>query len=181
MRILKYILATIALFAGAAVVAPPASAAQGYAAEFNMSFYGEGWPCSGATCTNSGPYSWAKSNFTGISGGPSWADPSNAAAVSITYSSTNCTADDWTVTIDSTFTSDGGSNPGTLYMSLHRNGTVFTGTAYFASNSGNGSGNYSMTGTVVPTLDTTTVNACIGGAKALESFSWEGAMESTTL
>ena len=181
MRVLKYVLAVFAVFAGAVVVAPPASAAQAYAAQFSMSFYGENWPCSGATCTNSWSYSWARSNFTGITGGPSWDDTFNGATVSITYSSTNCTADDWNVTIDSTNTSGGGSNPGVLSMSLHRNGTVFTGTAYFSSHSGTGTGNYSMAGTVTPALDTQTVNACLGGPKAITSFNWNGVMASASV
>jgi len=178
MRVLKYLLATIAMVAGAAVVAPPASAAQAYGAEFNMFFYGEDWPCN-SYCVNP-DYSWAQSNFTGIAGGPSWDDSFNGASVSISYTSVNCTADDWTVRIDSTFTSGGGSNPGVLGMSLHRTGTVFTGTATFISNSGVGSGSYSMTGTVTPDFNTDSVNACLGGPKALTGFGWNGVMVSAS-
>lgn len=180
MRILKYLLATIAMVAGAAVVAPPASAAQAYGAEFYMFFYGENWPCN-SYCANSSSYSWAQSGFTGIAGGPSWDDSFNGASVGIAYSSTNCTTDDWYVSIDSTYTSGGGSNTGVLTMSLHRVGTVFTGNAQFTSNYGIGdSYNYTMTGTVTPSLSTDTVNACLGGPKALTGFNWQGVMTSFT-
>jgi hypothetical protein len=176
MRLLKSVLVTIALLAGAAIVAPPASAAEAYGAGFTMFFYGENWPCN-STCTNTWDYSWAKSNFIGVSGGPSWSDSFNFATVSITYTSVNCTTDDWDVTIDSHGASEGGSNLGVLYMSLHRVGTVFTGSAYFASDWGVGDGYYSMAGTVTPGTGVDTVNACLGGPKALNSFSWDGAME----
>lgn len=180
MRILKYLVATVALFAGAGILAPPANAAQAYGAGFTMLFYGENWPCN-TSCTNTWDYSWAKSDFIGISGGPSWSDSFNFATVSISYTSVNCTTDDWGVTIDSTNASEGGSNLGVLSMALHRVGTVFTGTAHFTSNSGLGDGDYAMYGTVNHSVDTGTVNACLGGPKSLTSFSWDGAMESTTI
>jgi hypothetical protein len=181
MRILKTILVTVALLAGVAVVAPPANAAQAYAAAFDMFFYGENWPCSGATCSNSWSYNWGDSSFIGISGGPSWDDSGHAASVSITYWSTNCTTDDWYVTIDSTTASGGGSNTGVLSMFLHRTGTVFTGSAYFTSNNGVGTGSYSMTGTVTPTVTTDNVNACLGGLKSAAGFSWDGVTEFVTV
>lgn len=181
MRILKSILVTIALLAGAAVVAPPAGAAEAYGAAFTMGFYGDTWPCS-TTCTNSAGYSWAYSTFYGISGGPSWNEPEAtfSVPVSITYSSTNCTTDDWYVTIDSTSVA-GGTNTGVLSIYLHRVGTVFTGSAYFTSNYGVGDGTYTMSGHVTPGLGVDTLNACLGGPKAAAYFSWVGTMESVTI
>ncbi|MDQ1686587.1 MAG: hypothetical protein QOC82_3324 [Frankiaceae bacterium] len=183
MRILKTILVTVALLAGVAVVAPPANAAQAYGAAFTMGFWGDNWPCS-STCTNGQDYSWAYSTFYGISGGPSWDEPeaTYSVPVSITYTSTNCTTDDWYVTIDSTNASGGGSNTGTIYIYLHRVGTVFTGSAYFVSNYGVGDGNYTMSGHVTPSpYNVDTANACLGGPKAAAYFSWDGVMESVTV
>ena len=180
MRVLKYAIATAALLVGNVVAAPSANAAEAYGAEFSMFFYGENWPCPSG-CTNSWGYSWGDSSFLGVTGGPSWNDSGHSADVSISYSSIDCTTDDWFVTIDGSGASGGGSNPGVLSMSIHRIGTVFTGTAWFTSTTGTGDSTYLMSGVVYPAANPAIATACLGGAKVAAGFSWSGAMAAFTL
>jgi hypothetical protein len=145
-----------------------------------MFFYGENWPC-GEGCTNSWGYSWADSNFVGISGGPSWNDNVHTADVSVSYQSTNCLVDDWNVTIDGNGAGNGGSNPGVLSMSIHRVGTVFTASAWFSSTTGLGDGSYTMAGVVYPDANPAIVNACLAGPRLAAGFNWVGTMEQATV